>query len=69
MLVDINIVLKIFMKILIYPMSINIGRMTTPQGTHASLVKNSPFSSLSLLMMSFEEEIQSSNNHVGITRG
>ena len=41
-----------------YQMSINMGRMTKTQGAHTSLVGILFFSSLSLSVKSFEEEIQ-----------
>ena len=38
MLVDIDIIIRVFMKKTSYQMSINRGRMTITQGAHASLV-------------------------------
>ena len=42
--------------------------MTTTQGAHASLVGILSFSSLSVLVKSFEEEIQPSEDRVDIAR-
>ena len=39
MLVDIDILMRIFMKKTIYKMSIKRGRTTTTEGAHASLVR------------------------------
>ena len=44
----------------IYQMSISKEKIIITQGAHASLVGILPFFSLSLLMKSFEEEIQPS---------
>ena len=52
-----------------YQMSINRGRMTTTEGAHASLVGIISFLLLSLLVKSFEEEIQSSEDRVDTVRG
>ena len=38
MLVDIDIIMRVFIKQSIYQMSIDKGRTTTTQGAHASLV-------------------------------
>ena len=57
MLVDINIIMRVFSEKSTYQMSINRGRTTTIQGAHASLVKIISFLLLSLLVKSFEEEI------------
>ena len=48
-----------------YQMSINSGRMITTRGAHASLVRIISF----LLFISFEEEIQPSEDRVDIARG
>ena len=48
MLVDINIIMRVFMKKTSYQMSINRGITTTTQGGHASLVEFSPFFYFSL---------------------
>ena len=53
----------------IYEMSINRGRMSTTQGAHESLVRIISFLFLSLLVKSFEEEIQASRDCVDTTRG
>ena len=50
-------------------MSINKGRMTTTQGIHASLKGIISFSSLSLLVKSFEEDIQLFGDRVDTARG
>ena len=68
MLVDIDIIMRVFMKKTSYQMSINRGRMTTTQGAHASLA-GILLSSLSLLVKSFEEEIQPSGDRVATARG
>ena len=52
-----------------FQMSINKGRTTTSEGAHASLVGISLLSSLSLLVKSFEEEIQRSGDRVDTARG
>ena len=52
-----------------FQMSINRGRTTTTEGAHASLVRILFFSSLSLLVKSFEEEIQPSGDRVDTARG
>ena len=52
-----------------YQMSINRGRMTTTKGANASLVGILSFSSLSLLVKSFAEEIQPSGDCVDTARG
>ena len=64
MFVDIDIIMRVFMKKILYQMSINMGRTTTTQGSHTSLCENSLLSSLSLLVKSFEEEIQPSGDRV-----
>ena len=50
-------------------MSINRERTTTTQVAHASLVYHSLLYSLSLLVKSFEEEIQPSGDCVDTARG
>ena len=50
-------------------MSISRGRMNTTQGPHAGLVVNSLISSLSLLVKSFEVEIQLFGDYVDTIRG
>ena len=52
-----------------YQMSINKGRTTTTKGVHAKPCGNSLHSSLSLLVKSFEEEIQPSRDRVDTARG
>ena len=49
-----------------YQMSINRERITTTQGAHTSLVR---ILSLSLLLKSFEEEIQLFGDRVHTARG
>ena len=51
-----------------FQMSINRGRTTTTKGAHASLV-GILSSSLSLLVKSFEEEIQPTGDRVDTARG
>ena len=55
------------MKKTSYQMSINRRRTTTTQGAHASLVRILSFP-LSLLVKSFEEEIQPSGDHMDTAR-
>ena len=43
MLVDIDIIMRVFMKIISYQMSINRGRTTTTEGAHASFVRTLSF--------------------------
>ena len=43
--------------------------MTTLEGAHNSITKNSPFSSCSLLVKSVQDEIQLSDIHMDTTRG
>ena len=64
MLVDIDIIMMVFMKKTSYQISINKGRTTTTQGAHAKRCENSLLSSLSLLVKSFEEQIQPSGDCV-----
>ena len=52
-----------------YQMSINRGITTTNQGTHARRNENSLISSLSVLVKSFEEEIQPSEDCLDTARG
>ena len=58
-----------FYKKTSFQMSINRGRTTTNKASHASLVGISLHSSLSLLVKSFEEEIQLAGDRVDIARG
>ena len=51
-----------------YQMSISRRRMTTTQAAHARLVRILSFL-LFLLVNSFEDKIQPSENHVDTTRG
>ena len=53
-----------FCEKFIYPKFISKEKMTTTQGAHASLVRIFLLSSLSLLVKSFEEEVQSSSDCV-----
>ena len=48
MLVDIDIIIRVFYEKSTYEMSINRGRMTRTQGAYASLMKFSHFFSFSL---------------------
>ena len=59
---------KGFYETFTYQLSINKGRATTTQGTHSCIVGILPFL-LSLLVKSFEKEIQSSKDFVDTTRG
>ena len=69
MLVDIDIIMRVFMKKPYYQMSINRGRTTTTQGARARFCGNSLLYSLSLLVKSFEEKIQPSRDGVYTSRG
>ena len=53
----------------LYQMSINRGRTTTTKGAHASLVRILSILLFSLLVKSFEEEIQPSRDRVDNVRG
>ena len=64
MLIDIDIIIRVFIKKSIDQMSINRRRAITTQGAHASLATYL-LSLLSLLMKSFEEEIQLSKDLCG----
>ena len=69
MLVDIDIIMRVFIKKTLYQMSINKGRTTTTEGSHASFA-----GILSILLFlswvkSFEEEIQPSGDSVDTARG
>ena len=68
MLVDIDIIMTVFMKKTSYQMSLNKERTTTTVGAHASLVEILSII-LSLLVKSFEEEIQPSRDRVDTARG
>ena len=57
-----------FYEKLRYQMSINRRKTTITQGVHAKF-ENSLLYFLSLLVKSFEEEIQPSRDRVDITRG
>ena len=57
------------MKKTSYQMSINSERTTTTKGTPCKPCGNSLLSSLSLLVKSFEEEIQPSGDRVDTARG
>ena len=52
-----------------YQMSINRGRTITTEGARCKACGNSLLSSLSLLVKSFEEEIQPSRDRVYTARG
>ena len=62
MLVDIDIIMRFT-----YPMFINKGKMTTNQGAYMSLLRIP--SLISLLMKSFEDKIQLSNDHMDRAKG
>ena len=68
MLVDIDIIMRIFYEKSTNQMSKNRGRTTTTKGAHASLVVLISFI-LSLLVKSFEEVIQPFGDRVDIARG
>ena len=65
---DIDIIMRVFIKKTSFQMSINRERTTTTVGAHASLVGILSLS-LSLLVKSFEEEIQPSGYLVDTARG
>ena len=69
MLVDLDIIMRVFIIKTSYQMSINRVRTTTTQGTQCKLCENSLLSSLSLLVKSFEEEIQPFGDRVDTARG
>ena len=69
MLVDIDILMRVFYEKSIYQMSINRGRTTTTSRCLCKPCGNYIISSLSLLVNSFEEEIQSSRDRVDTARG
>ena len=69
MLIDIDIIVRVFNKKYIYQMSINRRRTIRPQGADVSLEGILSFFSLSLLVKSFEEEIQPSGDFVDTARG
>ena len=69
MLVDIDIIMRVFMKKTSYQMSIYKGRTTTIVGAPCKPCGNSLHSSLHLLAKSFEEEIQPSRDRVDTARG
>ena len=51
-------------EIFTYSISINKGRTTTPKSAHTNLLVNSLLCSFSLSVKIFEEDIQSSKDHV-----
>ena len=69
MLVDIDIIMRVFMEKTSYQISINRGRTTTTEGAPCKPCGNSLLSSLSLLVESFEKEIQPSGDRVDTARG
>ena len=60
---------KDFYENFTYLKFINRRRPTIPIGIHASLLENYPLSSLLLMEMSVQDEIQLSNNRVDTPRG
>ena len=66
---DIDINIRIFCEKGTFPKSINREENDHNKGGHARLVKDSPLSSLPLMMMCALEEIQSSNDFVDIVSG
>ena len=67
MLVDIDIIMRVFMKKTSYQMSINRGER--PQlKVPCKPCENSLLTYLSLLVKSFEEEIKSSRDRIDIAR-
>ena len=64
MLVDLYIYYEDFYEKSVYQMSLNSGRMTTTQGANVSFMRIIYFSSLYLLVKSFDEEIQPSRDHM-----
>ena len=68
MLVDIDIIMRVFNEKTPFQMSINRGRTTTTPRCPCKPCENSLISSLSLLVKSFEEEIQPSGDRVDTAR-
>ena len=66
---NIDIIIRVFIKKIIYQMSINKGENNQNSRCPYKYCENSILSSLSLLVKSLEEEIQLSGERVDTSRG
>ena len=69
MLVDVDIIMRVFYEKTSYQMSINRGEHDHNYRCPCKPCGNSLLSSLSLLLKSFEEEIQPSGDRLDTARG